>query len=211
MKTVCIFAIFAILGMPIANAESTVEIVMEKTTYSYCEKLFYTINVSNVTGNPAIVHIRDSTGKGSSAIPISITNHENPVPALIAFNENLFAPGDYFVDVEYEGQKTTAGFTIVDSGKKCLPELLKPIVANWIGGSISDGILLDAFERYADKEILEVSIQITGDNIDDVYIPSWVKDLAFWWIEGGIADEELAGSLEYLMENDIITIRVQNT
>ena len=211
MKAVCIFAIFVILGMPVANAESTVEIVMEKTTYSYCEKLFYTINVSNVTGNPAIVHIRDSTGKGSSAIPINITNHENPVPALIAFNENLFAPGDYFVDVEYEGQKTTTGFTIVDSGKKCLPELLKPIVANWIGESISDGILLDAFERYADEEILEVSIQITGDNIDDVYIPSWVKDLAFWWIEGGIADEELAGSLEYLMDNDIITIRVQNT
>ena len=51
----------------------SLEIIMEKTTYSYCEKLFYTIKVSEVTGNPAIIHIRDETGKGSSAIPFPIT------------------------------------------------------------------------------------------------------------------------------------------
>ena len=53
---------------------------MDKTTYSYCEKLFYTIKVSEVTGQPAIIHLRDETGKGSSAIPINISDFENPVP-----------------------------------------------------------------------------------------------------------------------------------
>ncbi|MBL7001295.1 MAG: hypothetical protein ISR80_00815, partial [Nitrosopumilus sp.] len=55
--------------LPAANAESSVSIIMEKTTYSYCEKLFYIIEVSEVTGEPAIIHIRDESGKGSSAIP----------------------------------------------------------------------------------------------------------------------------------------------
>ena len=67
------------------NAEPSVSIVMEKTTYSYCEKLIYTIEVSEITGDPAIIHIRDETGKGSSAIPIPITDLQNPVPSLVAF------------------------------------------------------------------------------------------------------------------------------
>lgn len=208
MRRAYTLVIFAIIGLvPASHAEPTVEIVMEKTTYSYCEKLFYTIKVSEITGNPAIIHIRDSAGKESSAIPISITGHENPVPSLIAFNENVFPLGNYFIDVEYGGQKTTAEFTLIDSGKKCLPELLKTIVANWIGGSISDGILIDAFGKYADKEILEVPLQITKQNIDDVQIPPWVKNIAFWWIGGDISDNEFAGSLEYLMEKRIITIQ----
>ena len=33
-----------------ANAEPTVTIIMEKTTYTYCEKLVYSIEVSEVTG-----------------------------------------------------------------------------------------------------------------------------------------------------------------
>ena len=33
-----------------ANAEPTVTIIMEKTTYTYCEKLVYSIEVSEITG-----------------------------------------------------------------------------------------------------------------------------------------------------------------
>ena len=83
--------------LPAANAEISVEIIMEKTTYSYCEKLFYTIKVSEVTGNPAIIHIRDEAGKGSSAIPIPITELENPVPSRVAFEKEIFPLGKYFV------------------------------------------------------------------------------------------------------------------
>ena len=52
--------------IPEAYSEPSVSISMDKTTYSYCEYLFYTIEVSEITGNPAIIHIRDETGKGSS-------------------------------------------------------------------------------------------------------------------------------------------------
>ena len=91
----------SLIFLPTAYAEPSVTITMEKTTYSYCEKLFYTIEVSEVTGEHAIIHIRDETGKGSSAIPIPITNLQNPVPSLIAFEKEIFPIGKYFVDVEY--------------------------------------------------------------------------------------------------------------
>ncbi|MFB5628212.1 MAG: hypothetical protein ACE5R5_08450, partial [Nitrosarchaeum sp.] len=61
--------IFSGTVLPSVYGLPTVEIVMEKTTFTYCEKLFYTIKVSEITGDPVIIHIRDQSGKGSSAIP----------------------------------------------------------------------------------------------------------------------------------------------
>ena len=44
------------LFAPSIFAEPTVNIIMEKTTYSHCERLFYIIEVSEVTGDPANSH-----------------------------------------------------------------------------------------------------------------------------------------------------------
>ena len=92
--------------VPLAFAEPTVSIKMEKNTYTYCEKLFYTIEVSEVTGEIAIIHIRDETGKGSSAIPIAITDLQNPVPSSGAFQKEIFPLGKYFIDVKYEWNRS---------------------------------------------------------------------------------------------------------
>ena len=89
------FAIF----LPAVHAEPSVSIVMDKTTYSYCEKLFYTIEVSEITEDTAIIHIRDEIGKTSSAISIPIINLQTPVPPLIAFEEKIFLLGKYFIDI----------------------------------------------------------------------------------------------------------------
>ena len=37
-----------------AYAEPSVAIIMEKTTYTYCEKLVYSIEVSEITGDPEL-------------------------------------------------------------------------------------------------------------------------------------------------------------
>lgn len=193
--------------VPMTQAVPTIEIVMEQTTYSYCEKLFYTIKVSEITGDLAIIHIRDSVGKSSSAIPIGITNYENPVPSRAAFIEDVFPLGDYFIDVEYSGQKTSETFTLIDSGKKCFPEFLKTITVSWIAGNISDGMLVDAFERYSDVGILDIPFEVSEQNINGVQIPQWVKNAAVWWVQEDITDMEFAAALEYMMNNDIITVQ----
>lgn len=191
--------------LPDIHAEPSVVITMEKTTYSYCEKLFYTIQVSEITGDPAIIHIRDETGKGSSAIPIPITSLQTPVPSLIAFEKEIFPLGKYFIDVEYSGSQVTAEFNLIDSNSICIPELIKPIMANWLSGNISDGFLIDAFEKYIDKKLINIPVEINENNVYDVSIPDWVKNIGNWWIKGMISDEDLGNTVNYLIDKKIIS------
>ncbi|AJM92070.1 MULTISPECIES: hypothetical protein [Nitrosopumilus] len=209
ISTVIIFtALVANLGIiPFSYAEPSVEIIMEKTTYSYCEKLFYTIKVSEVTGNPAIIHIRDETGKGSSAIPIPITDLENPIPSRVAFEKEIFPLGKYFIDVNYSGAQTTAEFTLIDADKVCIPEVVKPIMANWLSGNISDGFLIDAFQKFTEEEnIFKIPFDINETSVYDITIPEWVKNVGYWWLEGAINDDELVNAINNLIERNIISL-----
>jgi len=196
------FAVF----LPDVHAEPSVTIIMEKTTYSYCEKLFYIIEVSEITGEPAIIHIRDEAGKGSSAIPIPITNLQNPVPSLIAFEEEIFPLGKYFIDVEYSGAKITSEFNLIDSNIVCIPGVIKPILTNWLTGNISDGFLMDAFQKYIDEEIIDIPFEINENNVYGIDIPDWVKNVGYWWIEGVISDEDFVQVVNYLIDKKIISL-----
>ena len=193
--------------MPQAHSEPSVSISMEKTVYSYCEYLFYTIEVSEITGSPAIIHIRDEVGKGSSAIPIGISDLKTPVPSIVPFEAEIFPLGKYFIDVEYSGSNYTAEFQLIESENICIPQVIKPILSNWLTGNISDGFLVDAFQKYVDPQLLEIPFEINEDNVYDIKIPMWVKNPAFWWIQGGISDNEFAETINYLIDNKIIDFK----
>ncbi len=199
-----IFVIGITLLLPQVQAQPTVSIIMEKTTYSYCEKLFYIIEVSKVTGDPAIIHISDESGKGSSAIPIEISELQNPIPSLIPFEAEIFPLGKYFIDVQYSGAETTAEFELMESDSICIPELIKPIMANWLSGNISDGFLLDAFQKYVDAKLVDIPFEINEDNVYDVKVPEWVKNIGYWWLEGAISDDSFSNAMNNLLERDII-------
>ncbi len=195
------FAVF----LPDVHAEPSVTIIMEKTTYSYCERLFYIIEVSEITGDPAIIHIRDETGKGSSAIPIEIANLQNPVPSIIAFEKEVFPLGKYFVDVEYSGSKFTAEFDLVDSDNICIPSTISQFLIEWLNEKISDGYLIDAFQKYIDPKLIDIPFEINEENIHEIDIPDWVKSVGYWWIQGGISDKEFAQVINYLIDENIIS------
>lgn len=185
-------------------AQQTVSIVMEKTVYKYCEKLFYTIQVSEITGDSAIIHIRDESGKQSSAIPIPITEIQTPVPSMAAFDAEIFPLGKYFIDVEYSGAASSAEFELVESDAICIPQLMKPIMANWVSGKISDGFLLDAFKKYVDDELIEIPVEITEDNVYKLDIPEWVKVLGYWWLTEDITEDAFVEAMNYIIGNSII-------
>ncbi|MEX0862563.1 hypothetical protein [Nitrosopumilus sp.] len=199
-----ILVISITLLVPQIHAESSVSIIMEQTTYTYCEKLFYIIEVSEITGEPAIIHIRDETGKGSSAVPIQITSLQNPIPSLIAFQAETFPLGKYFIDVEYSGVSDTAEFELIESDSICIPELIKPVMVNWITGKISDGFLIDAFQRYVDSQLIYVPFEIDEGNVYDIDIPEWIKNIGYWWIEGVISDDDFSKAMNYLLAENII-------
>lgn len=199
-----LFIIGIIPFFSLVHAEQTISIIMEQTTYRYCEKLFYTIEVSEVTGDPAIIHISDESGKGSSAIPIAITELQNPIPSLIPFEAEIFPLGKYFIDAEYSGAVTSTEFELIESDSICIPELIKPIMANWLSGNISDGFLLDAFQKYVDIKLVNIPFEINEDNVYDVEVPEWVKNIGYWWLEGAISDDNFSNAMNNLLERNII-------
>ena len=186
-------------------AEPQVLAIMEKTTYTYCERLVYSIEVSEVTGDLAIIHIRDSAGGKSSAIPIPIEKLSNPIPSLHAFEKDIFPLGKYFIDIEYSGSTTTLEFDLVDSNNLCISEAMQPVVVRWINGEFTDGMLISGFQNIVDKKLIDVPFEITEKNIDKLNIPEWVKSIGKGWVMGIISDQMFVNNLQYLIDEEIIS------
>jgi len=191
-----------------ANAEPTVTIIMEKTTYTYCEKLVYSIEVSEITGEHAIIHIRDGAGGKSSAIPIPIEKLSNPIPSLHAFEKDIFPLGKYFIDVEYLGMQTTAEFTLIDSNNMCISEAMQPVVVKWINGEFTDGMLISGFQNIVDKKLIDIPFEFTEKNIDSLHIPEWVKSVGKGWVMGMISDQMFVQNIQYLIDEKIISFPI---
>ena len=185
-------------------AEPQISIIMEKTTYTYCERLVYSIEVSEITGEPAIIHIRDGAGGKSSAIPIPIEKLSNPIPSLHAFEKDIFPLGTYFIDVEYLGIQTTAEFNLIDSDNRCISEAMQPVVVRWINGEFTDGMLISGFQNIVDKKLIDIPFEFTEKNIDSLYIPEWVKSVGKGWVMGIVSDEMFVKNLQYLIDEKII-------
>lgn len=205
MKIILIMTlvILSTISLPSVHA-TTVEILMDKTTFKYCEKLFYTIQVSEITGEPAIIHIRDQAGKGSSAIPIPISSLQNPIPSAIPFEAEIFPVGKYFIDVEYAGAKDTAEFDLIDSGKTCIPITVKQVAFSWMDDKMSDGFFIDAINKFVDKKIISIPDKINEKNLEEIHIPKWVKNTVVWWLEDKISDDEFSQAFQYLIDKEII-------
>ncbi len=194
--------------LPVVYAEPSVNIIMEKTTYSYCERLFYIIEVSEVTGESAIIHIRDESGKESSAIPIEITNLQNPVPSLVAFEAEIFPLGKYFIDVEYSGAEFTAEFNLIDSDNICIPQAIKQFMIEWLNDKMPDGYLIDALQKYVDTKLIDIPFEINDKNIHEIDIPYWVKNVGYWWVQGIISDKDFAQVISYLIDEKVISLPI---
>ncbi|MCE9617313.1 MAG: hypothetical protein K8Q88_02975 [Nitrosarchaeum sp.] len=203
--SIIVLVIVSVL-LPSVYATPTVEILMEKTTFRYCEKLFYTIEVSEVTGDPAIIHIRDQADKGSSAISIPISNQTNPIPSMIPFEAEIFPIGKYFIDVEYAGAKDSAEFDLIDSENVCIPTLMKQVAFSWINDKMSDGFFIDAINKFIDKNIISIPDKINEKNLESIHIPKWMKNTVGWWLEDKISDNEFSQVIQYLINKEIIVI-----
>ena len=207
-KEALVLVILAITAVFVPNAFATpsIQIILDKTTFSYGEKLVYTIEVSEVTGDLAIIHIRDEFGKGSSAIPIEISNLKTQVPSLYPFEKTVFAEGKYFIDLQYSGAETSAEFSIIDSGNIVIPFQTKQIAYSWINNQVSSGILVDSIQKNVEMDAITIPQTIDRENLEKINIPDWVKLVAIWWLEEKISDETFAKAFQNLVDRKIISI-----
>jgi hypothetical protein len=201
-----ISVIFSISIFSTAYATPSVQILMEQSTFRYCEKLFYTIQVSEITGDPAIIHIRDENGTGSSAISIPISNLQNQVPSLVPFEAEVFPLGKYFVDVEYSGAKNSTEFNLIESQNVCIPAWIKQLTYYWVTGQISDNSFRDGIQFLIEKEIIVIPKTPANMNKVEAQIPTWVKTNAAWWIDEKISDNDFSQALQYLIKVGIIIV-----
>ena len=208
MKIAFIIAGFLslVILVPAAFAVPSAQIVMEKTTFSYGEKLFYTIEVSEVTGDLAIIHIRDETGKGSSAIPMEISQLKTEVPSLYPFEKQVFPEGKYFIDLQYSGVEHTAEFTLIDTGNVVIPFLAKQMAYSWVNNQVSSGILIDSIQKMVEQDVINIPYEIDRDNMGEIYIPEWMKITTIWWLEEKISDGTYANAFQNLVDRQIIII-----
>ncbi len=209
MKTgFLILGILAIglITIPNASAAPTIQILMDQTTFIYGEKLVYTIEVSEVTGELAIIHIRDESGKGSSAIPIEISELNTEIPSPYPFEKQVFPEGKYFIDLQYSGAEYTAEFNLIDSGNIVIPFQTKQIAYSWVNNEVSGGILIDVIQKTVEKDAINIPYIIDRQQLEKIYIPDWVKIITTWWLEEKISDGTFANAFQYLVDEKIITV-----
>jgi len=207
MKTKTSFAIFVMFSLMMSStsvvyAAPTVSIYTEKEIYSYGDFLTFTIEVSEITEDMAILHIIDESGKSSSSIPIPITELKTVVPSPFPFESEVYPLGTYTLEIQYSDSTDTTEFELIDSGKFLLPIGTKQVAVAWIEGDISDTLFMKFLIRQ------NPTLFSTEQNFEpeNVKIPHWVKATTGWWIDEKISDKEFATALEYLIKVGIIVV-----
>ena len=68
---------------------------------------------------------------------------------------------------------------------------------------------MDAFQKYVDKEIIDIPFEINENNVYEIDIPDWVKNVGYWWIEEAISDEDFVQVVNYLIDKKIISLPIE--
>ena len=196
-----LFVLFALVFAVYNASAEPVGISASKTTYNYGDHLAFTITVPKVTATQATLYIIDSEGVKSSAIPVPIKNQTTTIVTPLSFNVEIFQEGKYQLQIEYDGEKSSTTFELVDAGNIVLPFGSDVVVAQWSNGSVSDYMLM---KFLTDKKVVELA---DGQKLGDkAVIPYWYKTNGKWWSEGKITDEEFAKGLQYLVNKKFVLV-----
>lgn len=192
--------------IPNTYANPTISIQTDKEIYSYGDFLSFTIQVSELTGESAILHIIDQLGQSSSAISIPITQLNTVVPSPYPFESAVYPQGMYTLKIEYSGSSDSAEFELIDSGKIMIPYWVRDFSKYWYNDEISDKEFAKGIEFLVKENIIVVSQSTSQGLVNEVKIPNWIKTSTGWWIEEKISDMEFAKSIEYLIKVGIIIL-----
>jgi hypothetical protein len=192
--------------IPNAYANPTISIQTDKEIYSYGDFLSFTIQVSELTGESAILHIIDESGQSSSAIPVPITELNTVVPSPYPFEAAVYPQGRYTLSIEYSGSSDSIEFELIDSGKIMIPFWVRDFSKYWYNDEISDKEFAKGIEFLIKEKIIVVSQSASQDTVNEIKIPNWIKTSTGWWLEEKISDMEFAKSIEYLIKVGIIIL-----
>ena len=205
MITFSLLFICILTAIPISvNAQSVpdVKIPMTSEVFHYGEKLDYTIIVSDVTGDDAVIYIIDSTGMRSPLYSTPISQEETRVIAPIAFDSIIWNDGEYSLELEYSGANDKTSFTIIDDGSIGIPYWINDLAKLWINPpNIPDKEFAKGFAYLIEHKVLDAP-----ESDDELYIPKWFKFTTAWWSSGQITDTTYAHAIQYLLNEKFMII-----
>ena len=205
MITLSLLFICILTAIPISvSAQSIpdVEIIMTSDVFHYGEKLDYTIIVSDVTGDDAVIYIIDSTGIRSPLYSTPISQEETRVIAPIAFDSLIWNDGEYSLEIEYSGASNEVSFTIIDDGHIGIPYWINDLAKLWLTPpNIPDKEFAKGIAYLIEQKVLDV--QESGD---ELYIPKWFKFTTAWWSSGQITDTTYTHAIQYLLNEKFMII-----
>ena len=185
-----------------AQSIPDVKIIMTSEVFHYGEKLDYTIIVSDVTGDDAVIYIIDSTGMRSPLYSTPISQEETRVIAPIAFDSIIWNDGEYSLELEYSGANDKTSFTIIDDGSIGIPYWINDLAKLWLNPpNIPDKEFAKGITYLIEQKVLDV--QESGD---ELYIPKWFKFTTAWWSSGQITDTTYAHAIQYLLNEKFMII-----
>ena len=201
--TLIVICLLTVIPISI-NAQSVqdVKIIMTSEIFHYGEKLDYTIIVSDVTGEDAVIYITDPTGMHSPLYSTPISQEETRVIAPIAFDSIIWSEGKYMLELEYSGASDKADFTIIDDGSIGIPYWINDLAKLWLNPpNIPDKEFAKGITYLIEQKVLDV--QESGD---ELYIPEWFKFTTAWWSSGQITDTTYAHAIQYLLNEKFMII-----
>ena len=213
MKNSVIFVSLLILMsfvpiLNLADAEPAVSIETSQSVYGYGDFLSITINVSEVTGDFATIHITDPSQKKSILLQPPISQETHSFPSNHTFDSAIWKSGSYILELEYSGATASTQFSIQDSGEVAIPFWIRDLAKMWITEPlVTDKDFGRAIEYLIQHEVIKIPYtEPEGDTITS--IPDWVKTNAEWWITGKISDTEFTVALQYLIKKGIILVNL---
>jgi hypothetical protein len=200
--------IFTIIFISEVNSASAISLSIQtdKSEYQYRDLLSFVIQVSDVTGEPLTLHIRDESGKNSSPIMLQINNSTTTITARESFDPTVYKQGIYFLDAEYSGVKASTSFKIVSTETIVIPSWVKNLGKWWSQELVTDKDFARGIEYLIKEKIIVIPQSKSHDSSGTTKIPAWIKTNAGWWAENRISDSDFASGIQYLIKNGIIVV-----
>jgi len=188
-----------------ANAQymPDVQLILSSEIYHYGDKLDYTIIVSDVTGEDAIIYITDSTGIRSPLFSTPISQEETHVMAPIGFDSIIWNEGQYLLELEYSGATHNANFTIIDDGSVGIPYWINDLAKLWLTTQMPDKEYAKAIQYLIEQEIL-----VEPKSHGELYIPQWFRYPTAWWSSDQITDTTYTHAIQFLIDNKFMIIPI---
>jgi len=186
-----------------AQDVQNIEIVISSPNYNYGEKLDYTIIVSEITGEDAIIFITDTNGNKSQLLAMPISKEESRIISPFAFDSVIWSEGTYGLELQYSGTTSITSFTIVSDGTIGIPYWIKDLTILWISGQVKDDEFAKSIQFLIDENII-----FNSKAGQELYIPKWFKTTTEWWTNNQISDTVYGNALQFLIDDNIIKIPI---